>query len=153
MVPGNDPATPDVGGRADSSAVMPRVTTAGAPSWRSTTIIPASMPGISIAGVQYAIHELLEVDRAPELAEEPVSAALLLGALERAGELAGELVHLAPHLVDCAHELLVRRGRRRSPAAHDETSDDSRGHEGRGDDHDRRRHVVSQLIRDYFSLY
>ena len=49
IVPGSVPATPDVGGRADSCAVMPRVTTAGAPSCLSTTIIAASMPSISIA--------------------------------------------------------------------------------------------------------
>ncbi len=49
IVPGNAPTTPDVGGRADSCALIPRVTTAGAPSCRSTTIIAASMPSISMA--------------------------------------------------------------------------------------------------------
>ena len=60
-------------------------------------------------GVEDAVHELLEVDRASELAEQPVSPALQLRPLECAGELSGQLVHLAPHLVDRADELVVRR--------------------------------------------
>ena len=82
MVPGNVPATPDVGGRADSSAVMPRVTTAGAPSCRSTDHHRGVDAGYLHRGVEDAVHELLEVDRAAELAEEPVPAALLLRPLE-----------------------------------------------------------------------
>ena len=42
-------------------------------------------------------------------AEEPVAAALLLGALERLGQLTGKLVHLAAHLVDRADELFALR--------------------------------------------
>ena len=109
IVPGSVPTTPDVGGRADSSV-------------RHAARDDGRGPVLSLddhhrrveardlhRGVDHAIHQLLEVDRASELAEESVAAALLLGALERVGQLAGELVHLAAHLVDRADELLVLR--------------------------------------------
>ena len=69
-------------------------------------------------GVEDAIHQLLEVDRVADLAEEAVPATLLLRPLERAGKPAGEFVHLAPHLVDGADELFVRgcARDRRAPA-------------------------------------
>ena len=101
------------------------------------------MPGDLQRGVEDAVHELLEVDRASELAEQAVSPALQLRTLECAGELSGQLVHLAPHLVDRADELLVRRSACRPPTTHDDADEHSRGRDGRGNDHDRHRHVVS----------
>ena len=65
--------------------------------------------------VEHAVHELLEVDRDAELTEEPVALAFSLGPVERLGEVACEIVHLVPHLVDSANEVVVGR-RRRWPA-------------------------------------
>ncbi len=153
MVPGSVPTTPDVGGRADSSAAHAARDDGGGPVLSLDDHHRRVEARDLHCGVEHAIHELLEVDRASELAEDPVAAALLLGSLERFGQVSGELVHLAPHLVDRADELLILGSRGGLSAAHHDGNETGRGREGRGDDHDRYRHAVSQLIRTYLSLY
>ncbi len=95
-------------------------------------------------GVQDAVHQLLEVDRAAELAEEPVAPILPLRSLQRLREVVGELVHLQAHLVDRAHEALVRlRSGRRGASYHDERQRRRYDHEGRHDgDHHGCRHTT-----------
>ena len=72
-------------------------------------------------GVEDAVDDLLEVDRPTELAEEPVSARLALGAVERLREVVRHRVHLRAHLVDGTHELGALCSRiRRAPPGHEE---------------------------------
>ena len=149
MVPGSVPTTPDVGGRADSSARHAARDDGGGAVLALDDHHRRVEARDLHRGVEHAIHELLEVDRASELAEEPVPAALLLGALERARELAGRARPSCSASRRPRGRAPALGSRGRLPTAQDDRNDDGRGHEGRGDDHDRRRHAVSQLIRTY----
>ena len=86
--------------------------------------------------VEDAVHDLLEIDGAAELAEQPISASLPLGTVERLGEIVRELVHLAPHLVDGTHQLRALRGRR-STASPEREEDHYRRQPGSGDENHR----------------
>ncbi len=57
--------------------------------------------------IEHAVEELVELDRGPEVAQEPVAPALPLGALERFREVAAEIVHARAHVVDGLDEPVV----------------------------------------------
>src|SRR5262249_6490054 len=78
--------------------------------------------------VEDAVHQLLEIDRAPELTEQAIPATLALCAVESVGELDGELVHLDAHLAPRLHEsrALVGAGGGVTTAG----DDDDAGNEG-----------------------
>jgi hypothetical protein len=60
-------------------------------------------------GVEHAVEQLVELDRAAELAEKAIPTALALGSVECIGEVATEIVHSRPHVVDRDHEPVVPR--------------------------------------------
>ena len=65
----------------------------GAPSLLvSTRMIAESTPGNGGERLERPVEHLVEVDRARDLAQEAGSPALLLGLLDRAAEVGGELV-------------------------------------------------------------
>ena len=110
IVPERAPATPEVGGLAVSCA---RHAT-GRDGRRAGLAFDAHHrcvdPRDLHRGIEDAVHDLREVDRAAELAEEPVPPRFALRPVERLGEILCQLVHLEPHLVDRSHERRVRLG-------------------------------------------
>ena len=69
-------------------------------------------PGESAGRLQGPRENLVEVDRAGELGQVAVAAALLLRALERVGELAHHRFHAGVHLRDELDQLLLAAARR-----------------------------------------
>ena len=98
-------------------------------------------------------QHLVEVDRARELAEDPASAAFLLGSLERALELAAQLVHPAVQAGDDLGDPLVRR-RDPSPARDEQAEQEEHksSQAGRDADQDGRHGLKGPQILPAISL-
>ncbi len=83
--------------------------------------------------VEDAVEELLELDRASEVAQEPVAPALSLRPLQRLRQVAPEVVHPRAHLVDRLNQPVVTR-RWRAPTAEQDRAGDTEAQESRRSD-------------------
>ena len=146
IVPESAPATPEVGlGR------LLRAHSAGCDRRRSALALDDHHRRVDSRelhrSVENAVHHLLEVDRATELAKEAIPARLALRAVERLREIVRQLVHLVSHLVDGTHELRAFRGRRSIPPSQHEKSEHRRQQDG-GDENHRSCHLTEPFLRE-----
>ncbi len=80
--------------------------------------------------LERAGQNLVQVDRAAELAEEAIPSTFLLRALQRLGELAHHALHPRVHVGDDLHQPLVLRRAIRAAERPDDDDDHDEGSEG-----------------------